>query len=284
MAQLTSTDSWMENSVELLVGDIQDEQLTAAAGRDIEAVVHLAANTGVGPSVENPRMDCLSNVLGTFNVLESARENNVRRFIFASSGAPIGECVPPIHEEMVPHPVSPYGASKLAGEAYCSAYFRTFSIETVALRFGNVYGPRSGHKNSVVAKFIRNALNGLPIQVYGDGNQTRDFLYIDDLVESIVQSSKMPNIGGEVFQIATASETSIRQIVLEIQDALKSVNIELPTLEYTNPRLGDVHRNYSDTRKAESLLGWKPLTSRKEGLQKTVKWFIEQHRGKPNLV
>jgi len=173
--------------VHLLVGDIRDPDTCLAAAHGTDIIVHLAANTGVAPSVENPRMDMEINVIGTLNMLEAARQSSVKRFIFASSGAPVGECEPPIHEELAPHPVSPYGASKLAGEGYCSAYYRTFSIETVSLRFGNVYGPLSSHKSSIVAKFIRQALAGEVCEIYGDGNQTRDFIYIDDLVEAIIK-------------------------------------------------------------------------------------------------
>lgn len=110
-----------ENQVELLVADILDDKPALAASRGFDIIVHLAANTGVGPSVEDPRMDCEVNVTGTFNYLEAARQNNIKRFIFASSGAPAGEVTPPIHEELPCHPVSPYGAGKLAGEGYCSA-------------------------------------------------------------------------------------------------------------------------------------------------------------------
>ena len=113
------------HSVELVVADIQDQQLALGVARDVDIIVHLAANTGVAPSVENPRLDCMANVIGTLNYLEAARENQVKRFVFASSGAPVGEVVPPIHEEMTPHPVSPYGASKLAGEGYCSCLLYT---------------------------------------------------------------------------------------------------------------------------------------------------------------
>jgi len=116
--------------VELIVGDITDEHLALRAAQGADVIVHLAANTGVAPSVEDPRRDCMSNVLGTFNYLEAARHNSVGRFVFASSGAAVGEVEPPIHEELAPHPVSPYGASKLAGEGYCSSYFRTFGIQT----------------------------------------------------------------------------------------------------------------------------------------------------------
>jgi UDP-glucose 4-epimerase len=173
--------------VRLVVGDVRDFDVVAQCTKSIDCLVHLAATTGVGPSVENPRTDMESNVIGTFNVLEAARIQRVKRFVFASSGAPIGEVEPPIHEELAPHPVSPYGASKLAGEGYCSAYFRTFGIETVVLRFGNVYGPGSNHKSSVVAKFIRQAMHGEMLEIYGDGNQTRDFIYIKVLThESIL--------------------------------------------------------------------------------------------------
>ena len=126
-----------------------------------------------------------ANVFGTFNMLEASRQQKVKRFVFASSGAPIGEVEPPIHEEKAPRPVSPYGASKLAGEGYCSVYYRTFALKTVSLRFGNVYGPRSKHKNSVVAKFFKQAIVGETLEIYGDGNQTRDFIYIDDLIQAI---------------------------------------------------------------------------------------------------
>ena len=160
-----SFDETVSGSVpELVVGDILDPELALRAAKDINVIVHLAANTGVGPSVENPRKDCETNIIGTVNYLEAARKNKVGRFVFASSGAPAGECEPPIHEELPPHPVSPYGAGKLAGEGYCSAYWHSFGVETVCLRFGNVYGPLSARKNSVVAKFIKRAMRGRPLE------------------------------------------------------------------------------------------------------------------------
>jgi UDP-glucose 4-epimerase len=149
-----------KSGVKLIVGDICEPATCNAVSENIDCIVHFAANTGVGPSVEDPRSDMEANVIGTFNMLESARLNGVKHFVFASSGAPAGNVIPPIHEEMAPHPVSPYGASKLAGEGYCSSYYQTFNINTVVLRFGNVYGPGSKNKSSVVAKFIRRASEG----------------------------------------------------------------------------------------------------------------------------
>ena len=211
-ADLSSVASFLEvesidnlsislDGVELVVGDILDEGLAYKVTKNIDVIVHLAANTGVGPSVENPRFDCFTNVIGVFNYLDAARINKVPRFIFASSGAPAGEVDPPIHEELPPHPVSPYGASKLAGEGYCSAYNKSFGIDTVMLRFGNVYGPRSLHKSSVVAKFIRQALDGETLEVYGDGTQTRDFIYIDDLVDALILSSHVDNFFLSTFPV-----------------------------------------------------------------------------------
>ncbi len=259
--------------VQLVVADILDADLSIKATQGIDVIVHLAASTGVAPSVENPRQDMEANVIGTLNYLEAARMNSVDRFIFASSGAPIGECEPPIHEEMTPHPVSPYGASKLAGEAYCSAYYRTFGIETIALRFGNVYGPVSSHKNSVVAKFIRQAMRGETLEVYGDGKQTRDFIYIDDLIQAIHLAVSVEGIGGEIFQIATNDETTVNELVEKLLPMFKKKGIKNVKIQHITPRLGDVKRNFSDISKARRLLNWQPQVNLRDGLQRTVDWF-----------
>ena len=265
-----------ENSgqAQLLVGDILDKDLTEAVAGSIDTIVHLAANTGVGPSVEDPRNDCMHNVIGLLNMLESARINKVKRFVFASSGAPIGNTDPPIHEELPAHPVSPYGASKLAGEGYCSAYKHSYELDTVVLRFSNVYGPGSIHKNSVVAKFIREAINGKTLEIYGEGDQTRDFLYIDDLVNAILMATTVDNIGGEIFQIASNRETSVEELAQHLSSVLDQLNVARPRIVNGSPRIGDVKRNYSDTRKAERLLNWQPQTNLEEGLWSTAKYFL----------
>jgi UDP-glucose 4-epimerase len=262
--------------VELFVGDILDESLAYEITKNIDVIVHLAANTGVGPSVENPRLDCYTNVIGVFNYLDAARINKVPRFIFASSGAPIGEVNPPIHEELAPHPVSPYGASKLAGEGYCSAYHKSFGIDTIMLRFGNVYGPRSMHKSSVVAKFIKQAMNGETLEVYGDGTQTRDFIYIDDLINALISSSHQGNIGGEAFQIASGMETTILEMIDNLINALKKFGLTDIKVISGELRIGDVKRNYSDTTKAKIRLNWQPKVNQKDGLLKTVEYFINE--------
>ena len=262
--------------VELVVGDILDDELALKVTQGCNIIVHFAANTGVGPSVENPRDDMLANVVGTFNYLEAARINKIPRFVFASSGARAGEVEPPIHEELPPHPVSPYGASKLAGEGYCSAYKRTFGIDTVMLRFGNVYGPGSVHKSSVVAKFIRRALAGQALEIYGDGTQTRDFVYIDDLIDAVMRASTVPGIGGEAFQIASSHETTVAELTEQLVAILHDSGVSGIKVINAETRLGDVKRNYSDTRKAHARLGWQPKVALDEGLRKTVAYFLNK--------
>lgn len=258
--------------VELVAGDIRDYNSCLSCCAGIDTLVHLAANTGVSPSVENPRQDMEANIIGTFNMLEAARLSNVKSFIFASSGAPVGEVELPITEDKAPKPVSPYGASKLAGEGYCSAYYRTYGLKTIALRFSNVYGPGSTHKNSVVAKFFRNALIKKPLEIYGDGNQTRDLLYIDDLLNALMLSA-LSDIGGEIFQISSQKETTVNEIASLIREIVKSKKGVEATILYGSRRTGDVIRNYSDISKARQMLGYAPRYDLKTGLIKTFEYF-----------
>jgi UDP-glucose 4-epimerase len=265
-------DCQNKQGVVLIEGDIRDAETVKQCSEAVDCIVHLAANTGVAPSVDNPRLDMECNVMGTLNMLEAARLNGVKKFIFASSGAPAGEVEPPIHEELPPHPVSPYGASKLAGEGYCSAYYRTFGIGTVCLRFGNVYGPRSKKKSSVVAKFIRQALKGEACVIYGDGQQTRDFLYIDDLVRAVILCIEK-DVDGETFQIASGMERTVGEVADLLADALARRGVKMH-IEHGSPRIGDVKRNFADTSKATRMLGWQVKTELEDGIEKTIDYFI----------
>lgn len=268
--------AWSDQTVGLFKGDIRDRAIVTASINGADIVVHLAANTGVAPSVEDPYGDCDANVIGTLNMLEAARGASVRKFVFASSGAPLGVQEPPLHEGLAPHPASPYGASKLAGEGYCSAYYHCFGVETVALRFGNVYGPRSGHKMSVVAKFIKQALDNKSWEIYGDGGQTRDFIYIDDLIDAVYLAATTPDIGGETFQIATSRETTLNQLARALSDALVAIGQKEPVVNFGPRRQGDVESNYSDARKAETVLKWRAKTKLADGLLATVKFFVKK--------
>lgn len=271
---MTDDASDWSSPLALLEGDILNEADVARAITHADVVIHLAANTGVGPSVEDPFSDCRTNVLGTLNVLEACRTADVNRFVFASSGAPLGVQTPPLHEEMAPHPASPYGASKLAGEGYCSAYYHCFGIETAVLRFGNVYGEGSGHKQSVVAKFIKQAMAGERLEIFGDGTQTRDFIHISDLVEAIQRAAEMPNVGGEKFQIATAQETTVGEMTETLTAIMREEGLTSPEVFHGATRDGDVARNYSDTSKAQNLLGWQPKVTLANGLRRTVGHFL----------
>jgi UDP-glucose 4-epimerase len=251
-----------------IIGNISDtESITqAAAGHD--AIVHLAAQTGVPGSIEDPEFDCVTNVLGTLRVLEAARHSNIGKVIVASSAAPLGRAEPPASEQSVPLPVSPYGASKLAGEAYCLAYNGSFGLNTIALRFSNVYGPRAGHKTSVVAKFMKDILVDAQINIDGTGEQTRDFIFVGDLC-SAIDKALLSDVGGEIFQIGSGIEISISQLAeMIVEGSGRGTEIS-----YQPARIGDVERNYSDISKAKSILNWTPQMELNEGINKTWEWF-----------
>ena len=168
--------------VEFIAGDIRDADLMRRALRGVGAVVHLAADTRVIDSVADPVRNFEINVAGTFGLLNLMREIGVPRLVNASTGGAIlGEAPPPVNEQMVPRPTSPYGASKASAEAYCSAFAASYGLNVVSLRFSNAYGPLSFHKGSVVAAFMRRILDGAPLVVYGDGSQTRDYVFVEDL-------------------------------------------------------------------------------------------------------
>src|ERR1700722_972788 len=250
--------------VDLQVGDIRDFAAIKAACKDIDTVVHLAAHTRVIESVTNPELNFEINAIGTMNVLRACRDAGVKKFIFASTGGAIlGEQEPPVHEGMVPRPVSPYGASKLVGEGYCSAFPGSYGLNPVALRFSNVYGPYSYHKGSVVAQFFRNLMQKEPLVVYGDGEQTRDFLYVADLVEAILLADKTEP-AGEVFQIASGRETSIRSLLDTMQKVLPDLSFDI---RYESSRAGEISRNYASIEKARRLLGYDPKTKLEDGLK-----------------
>ncbi|CCK78989.1 NAD-dependent epimerase/dehydratase family protein [Desulfobacula toluolica] len=260
--------------VELVVADICDANAAKVVAQGAEVIIHLAANTGVQPSINDPVADMRANVEGTVNMLEAARECRVRSFVLASSGAPIGEATPPLNEKAVCRPISPYGASKLAGEAYLSAYSGSFGLNTVALRFSNVYGPFSRRKGSVVAKFLRQALAGEPWILNGGGEQTRDFIYSEDLAHAVIKAAYLTS-GAELFQIATGVETSVLEMANMLSPFIEAQMGNCPKIEIGPPLIGDVARNFADISHVKNVLGWTPQTSLKSGLIKTIEWFVE---------
>jgi UDP-glucose 4-epimerase len=252
----------------------QDKITTLIEGADV--VVHLAANTGVPKSIENPLFDSQTNVIGTLNLLESARKHKIAKFINASSGAVIGNKEQPGSETSLPSPISPYGASKLATEHLCSSYFHTYGLETISLRFSNIFGPSSQHKTSIVSNMLNSAFYSKEVTIYGDGEQTRDFLFVSDLVSAIVSASKSQNIGGEKFHIASGKETKVNTIKDLIISLLSShYNLDI-TEVYKEPRIGDVRRSFFKIEKAKTHLCWKPETSLEDGLILTLSKYKEQ--------
>lgn len=265
--------------LDLVVGDILDVDLVNQIMMGHDGVVHLAAQTGVPGSLIDPRRDCEVNVIGTLNLLEAARAEQARqekqiRFVFASSNAPLGKQPPPATEDKAPLPISPYGASKLAGEGYCLAYHGSWGLGTVVLRFANLYGPYSTHKQSVVAKFFKDVSATGSITIDGDGQQTRDFIYVGDLCRAVTLALES-DIGGEVFQIATGIETSI----VELAEQIREVTACDADISYGPPRQGDIHKNFSAVDKAGSLLGWRPQTKLAHGLRQMQPCDYALHNG-----
>jgi UDP-glucose 4-epimerase len=256
---------------EVRIGDVADAAVLEPALDGIDAVVHLASQTGVLPSVEDPAADFQGNTIATFKVLDGCRRKGIRRVVFASSGAAVGEVAPPIHEEVVPRPLSPYGASKLAGEAYCRAFAASFAMDAVALRFSNVYGPFSAHKKNAVPSFIKRCLTGEPPTIYGDGSQTRDFIHVDDLCEAIHRSAIADGVAGEVFQIASGVETSVAGLAELVRDLAGGTG----EIRFEPKRPGEVYRSSVDISKARRVLGFEPTIELKEGLARTADWYRE---------
>lgn len=258
-------------------GDIRkkDDVLKAVNGCDY--VVNLAAQVGVIPSVENPLLDADININGLITVLTACVEKKVKKAIHASSAAPLGDQEMPMHEKKVPQPLSPYGSSKLAGEAYCSAFAASYGINTVALRFSNVYGPKSYQKGSVIPLFIRQILNGETCTIFGDGKQTRDLLYVTDVCNGIYLALTTDlNNKFELIQLATGKETSMNELFATMKQEFEKHGKTVQDAQYAPARPGEIIRNYADITKARTLLNYNPKIDFKEGISKTIAWFLEK--------
>lgn len=256
---------------ELIRAPLADRAAVAAAVDGADAIVHLAARAGIPDSVSDPLGTFEVNVSQTLGILDAARLAGARRFVFASSNAAAGDHEPPADETDLPHPRSPYGASKLAGEAYCQAYAATYGMAACALRFSNAYGPRSLHKKSVVASWLRAALAGEPVTIHGDGEQTRDFVFASDLAAAVVAAIDAPEdvVAGELFQVGTGRETTINALAAAIGRAVGR-RLEV---RHAGPRAGDVRRNVSRVDKAADRLGYRAVVELLDGLAETARWF-----------
>jgi len=257
------------SAVEFHRGDFLDGPTLRECLVGVDAVVHLAAMSGVMDSIADPERCFADNAEGTFRLLEAARRARIAQFVNASTGGAIlGEVAPPISEAMAPAPLSPYGASKLATEGFCSAYSASYGLPCVSLRFSNIYGPNSAHKKSVVAAFIKRVLNDEPLLIYGDGTQRRDYLFVGDLVRGIAAA-----IGRRVsgtFQLGSGRPTSL----LELVQALEvSVGRKL-TIERKASRAGEVHSTWCDISKSHIAFDYSAPTALAGGVRATWDWFV----------
>jgi UDP-glucose 4-epimerase len=263
-----------DREVDLVVGDIRDPDAVKRAIDGVDLVIHLAAFGSVVESVTDPVENFEINVRGTFEMLRGAAGAGVERFVFASTGGAImGDQEPPIDERSLPWPISPYGASKLCGEAYMHAFAGSFGIRPVALRFANVYGPYSAHKKGVITRFIRAALAGGEFEIFGDGKASRDFLHVDDLCRGIIAAAGS-DLSDEVLHLASANETTIDELARLILDLVGS-EVEIV---HRPKRPGEVERNFARADRAREVLGWEPQLSLRDGMMNTIEWFRAHDR------
>ena len=262
--------------VELVEGDIQSYERVHTAVRGCELVFHLAALPSVPRSVQDPLTSTASNVTGTLNVLLAARDEDVRRVVFASSSSVYGpESEFPQRENAPARPISPYGVSKLAAEGYCRAFTRVYGLETVAVRYFNVFGPRQDPLSqyaAVIPNFITAVMAGERPVIYGDGEQSRDFTYIDNTVDGTVLAASAEGAAGETFNVACGDSLSLNQLLENIRE-LSGKPVEAV---YTDPRPGDVPRSLADISRAREVLGYEPAVDIRAGIEKTFVHFSSQ--------
>lgn len=259
--------------IEFIEGDIRDLELVREAMDGIDYVLHQAAVPSVPRSVKDPLTTNSVNIGGTLNVLIAAQGAGVKRVVYASSSSVYGDTpVLPKYEDMKQEPRSPYAVSKLGGELYCQAFYHVYGLETVALRYFNVFGPRQDPKSqyaAAVPKFITALLHGEPPTIFGDGEQSRDFTYIENVVVANLLAAKAPAVAGEVFNIACGERITINELVHMLAEII-GVNIEP---EHTLPRPGDVLHSLADISKARELLGYGVKVNSHAGLARTVEWY-----------
>ncbi|WP_394739965.1 GDP-mannose 4,6-dehydratase [Natronococcus roseus] len=253
----------------LVEGDVRDATLVDELVGDADVVYHQAAQAGVRTSVDNPRKPNSINVDGTLNVLDAARETDLERVVLASSSSVYGKPESlPYDEDQSTRPVSPYGVSKLAAEQYARVYGEVYGLPTVSLRYFTVYGPRM-RPNMAISNFVSRCLNGEPPVIYGDGAQTRDFTYIDDVVGVNRQLLDDDSADGEVVNVGSTDTVDVRTLAELVRDEID------PSLglEYGERRTGDAEHTHADVSKARELLGYEPSTSIREGVSQFIDWY-----------
>jgi nucleoside-diphosphate-sugar epimerase len=259
--------------IELIEGDLAELAVCKASVQGVEYVLHQAAIPSVQRSVEDPLSSHRANITATLNMLVAARDAGAKRFVFASSSSVYGdsETLPKV-ETMPENPISPYALTKLAGEKYSLVFHRIYGLPTVSLRYFNVFGPRQNPHSpysAVISRFVEAALRGIRPVVYGDGEQSRDFTYVDNVVEANLLACRAPDVGGMVFNVGTGQRHTLNNLLRSLSTI---VGHQLEP-DYANPRVGDIRHSQAGIEEAKRFLGFEPRVSFHEGLERTVDWF-----------
>src|ERR1044071_2998243 len=260
--------------VDFVQADVGDEHALKTALTDVELVFHEAAIPSVPRSVDRPLETHQASVDATFKLLLAAREHRVRRLIYAASSSAYGDQPElPKREDMRPAPLSPYAVAKLVGEYYCQVFTRVYGLETVSLRYFNVFGPRqdpTSQYSGVVSRFISSLLSGERPVIYGDGEQSRDFTYIANVVEANLNAASATGAVGRVINVATGARITLNELLAELKDLTGKHDV---TAEYKEPRVGDVRHSLADNTVAQEFLGYESKVGLREGLQRTIDWW-----------
>jgi nucleoside-diphosphate-sugar epimerase len=259
--------------IEFIEGDIRDVAIVRRAMNGVHVVLHQAAVASVPLSIDKPRETTESNLNGTLHLLIAARDAGVHRFVYSSSCAVYGnDPVLPKVEDQLPAPFSPYAASKLAGEYYCQTFSRIYGLKTVCLRYFNVFGPRQNPSSpyaAVIPRFITLALAKKPLVIYGDGEQGRDFSFVENIVQANLLASEAVDAVGEIFNIGSGEEISINKLVVKIREIIKTA----VDVRYSDPYPSDIKHSVANIKKAQRLLGYSPTVTFIDGLCRTIEWY-----------
>jgi UDP-glucose 4-epimerase len=265
----------LEEQVELVEGDLRSYERVHTAVRGVEVVLHQGALPSVPRSVQDPLTTTAVNVEGTLNVLLAARDEGIRRIVNASSSSVYGNGGSlPRKETQLPDPISPYAVAKLAAERFCTSFSRVYGMEIVSLRYFNVFGPRQDPTSqyaAVVPRFIRAVATGEPVTIYGDGEQSRDFTYVDNVVAANLLAAEVPGVAGEIVNVATGGSTTVNELAETIGRLL-----DRPVDKAYEPeREADVRASWADLAEAERLLGYRPQITLEEGLRRTAEFLLD---------
>jgi len=260
--------------LDFIEASVADQQLLNKALEGVEVVFHEAAIPSVPRSVEAPRQTHVASVDGTFSLLLAARDNKVRRVVYAASSSAYGDqpTLPKV-ETMQPDPLSPYAVAKLVGEYYCQVFTRVYGLETVSLRYFNVFGPRQdpgSQYSGVVSRFISSLCSDERPVIYGDGEQSRDFTYIDNVVAANLSAASAKDASGKVINVANGQRITLNELLAELKALIGKQDV---TAEYREPRVGDVRHSLADNSLARKFLGYEVKVDLREGLQRTIDWW-----------